>query len=104
MKNIVIYTTLLLVSLALQPQLAEAQRANFDSDRMERDLRIMERIYTDLQFQARGAIGATSANVVNASYFPGYGVVFNVNETFAIFSQIMSMPSVSCRIPTALLY
>jgi hypothetical protein len=83
MKNIVIYTIIFLVSLALQPQSADAQRANFDSERMERDLRIMERIYTDLQFQARGAIGATTANVVNANYFPGYGVVFNVNETFS---------------------
>jgi hypothetical protein len=83
MKNIVIFTILLVVSFALQPLSADAQRANFDSDRMERDLRIMERIYTDLQYQVRGATGATTANLVNASYFPGYGVVFNINETFS---------------------
>ncbi len=83
MKNIVIFTIILLVSLAFQPQSAEAQRANFDSDRMERDLRIMERIYTDLQRQAMGVVGVTNARSVSGAYFPGYGVIFNVNETFS---------------------
>jgi len=83
MKNIVIYLTLLCTAFVAVPITLQAQRANYDSDRMNRDLRIMERIYTDLQFQARGATGVINANVVNGSYFPGYGIVFNVNETFS---------------------
>lgn len=95
MKNFVILFAFSILSIVVMPAVTHAQRANFDSDRMERDLRIMERIYTDLQYQARGAKGATSANVVNASYFPGYGVVFNVSETFANVIIRGSVPGTS---------
>jgi hypothetical protein len=83
MKNIVIFITIVLAAVIMMPPSVTAQRANFDSDRMERDLRIMERIYTDLQRQAMGVMGAANARSVSGGYFPGYGVIFNVNETFS---------------------
>jgi len=100
MKNIVTYITFLCIAFVAVPISLQAQRANFDSDRMNRDLRIMERIYTDLQFQARGATGVINANAVNGSYFPGYGVVFNVNETFSnVFSVIRGRGTVPSNTP-----
>jgi len=73
--------TAFIITLIAMPVLA--QRANFDSERMDRDLRIMERIYTDLQRQAAGVMGASNARTVHGSYFSGYGIIFNVNETFS---------------------
>lgn len=83
MKNFVILFAFSILSIIAIPAPSQAQRANFDSDRMERDLRIMERIYTDLQRQAMGVMGASNARSVSGSYFPGYGVIFNVDETFS---------------------
>ncbi len=83
MKNIVTYIIFLCIAFIAVPISLQAQRANFDSDRMNRDLRIMERIYTDLQRQAMGVMGASNARSVTGSYFSGYGVIFNVNETFS---------------------
>lgn len=83
MKNLVILFAFSILSVVVMPAVTHAQRANFDSERMERDLRIMERIYTDLQRQALGVMGASNARSVSGSYFPGYGVIFNVNETFS---------------------
>ena len=73
--------TAFIITLLAMPVLA--QRANFDSERMDRDLRIMERIYTDLQRQAAGVMGTINTRVVHGSYFSGYGIMFNVNETFS---------------------
>lgn len=83
MKNFVILFAFSVLSVVVMPAVTHAQRANFDSERMERDLRIMERIYTDLQRQAMGVMGASNARSVSGSYFPGYGVIFNVDETFS---------------------
>jgi hypothetical protein len=83
MKNITMFRlfTAFIITLIAMPVLA--QRANFDSERMDRDLRIMERIYTDLQRQAAGVMGTTNVKAVTGSYFSGYGIIFNVNETFS---------------------
>jgi len=83
MKNITMFRlfTAFIITLIAMPVLA--QRANFDSERMDRDLRIMERIYTDLQRQASGANVHSNVRAVTGSYFSGYGIIFNVNETFS---------------------
>lgn len=82
MKNVItLITFLLLIAFALTGTI-QAQDATYDTDRMARDLRIMERVYTDLQNQAMGGNRTTSARTVSGAYFPGYGVVFNVSESF----------------------
>lgn len=75
----------LVIGLVAAPT-AFAQPANFDSQRMDRDLQIMERIFSDLQRTAMGSnsffSGSSNSNNVTGSYFPGYGIVFNVDGNY----------------------
>jgi len=80
MKNIYTLVSFLLLMLFVFSSRTQAQKSSFDADRMDRDLRIMERVYTDLQNQAMGSSRSISSRTVNAAYFPGYGVIINVSE------------------------
>lgn len=100
MKNIkrILSATLfaLWLGLAAAPS-AFAQPASFDSQRMDRDLQIMERIFSDLQRTTMGSSvffnASSNSGNVTASYFPGYGVVFNVYEAyFAVGEFVTVMP------------
>jgi hypothetical protein len=82
MKNVITLFTFLLVMAFVPIGTIHAQDTTYDTERMARDLRIMERVYTDLQNQAMRGNQNTSARTVSGAYFPGYGVVFNVSESF----------------------
>jgi hypothetical protein len=83
MKNVITLLAFLLVMAFGIVSYTRAQDSTYDTERMARDLRIMERVYTDLQQQAMGAQQSVSARTVSGAYFPGYGVIFNVNESFS---------------------
>lgn len=97
-SKILSLTTILLLSVTLQSTIAQP---DIDTNRMNRDINIMENVLEELfktQFQGSGdnlrvhAIGSNrfGQHDINGTYLPNYGIIFRINtgrRPFIIFQD-----------------